>query len=366
MEKELPTQNWQSLAMTDAFQEATTEFAYDEDSAVCDLEDIHEFGKVYLPAVYISVFALGLVGNLLVVCAIMKGSHQKSITDIFFLNLAVSDLLFVISLPFWAVSVVWGWTFGNIPCKIITSFYYVGFFGAMFFITVISIDRYLAIVWVAFSLKARKVIHGSLTTLGVWLVALLISVPQFIFSQETEKICKPLYPPEFKEIWPIFCNVEMNVLGFLIPACVISYCYFGIIRTLLLCKNNKKTRAIKLILVVVIVFFLFWTPYNVSIFLETLRHYELVDKCHIWIDYAMHATETLAFSHCCLNPVIYVFAGEKFRKYLHGLFQKCCSFICFCGPCGQRQAGSPTITLESVLISNPTQNTSNQEASVLL
>lgn len=338
------------------FPEVTTEFTYDEAAAVCDKVDIQAFGKVFLPALYALVFALGLVGNLLVVLAIVKGGQQKSITDIFLLNLAISDLLFVISLPFWAFYVMHGWIFGNIMCKIISSLYYVGFFGGMFFITVISIDRYLAIVRAAFSLKARTVSYGSITTLGVWAVAILISVPQFVFTQKTEEQCIPSYPDHLKEIWPIFCNMEINVLGFFIPACVISYCYFGIIRTLLYCKNHKKRRAIKIILVVVILFFFFWTPYNVLIFLETLRHYELLDNCHKLIDYAMHATETLAFSHCCLNPVIYAFAGEKFRKYLCRLFLKCC----FCRPCSQYQASSSESTWSQ------TQNTSDQDVSVLL
>uniref|UniRef100_A0A8C8VJW1 C-X3-C motif chemokine receptor 1 n=1 Tax=Pelusios castaneus TaxID=367368 RepID=A0A8C8VJW1_9SAUR len=344
------------------FPEVTTEFTYDESAAVCDKVDIQAFGKAVLPALYALVFALGLLGNLLVVFAIVKGSQQKSITDIFLLNLAILDLLFVISLPFWGFYVMHGWIFGDISCKIISSLYFVGFFGGMFFITVISVDRYLAIVWAAFSLKARTVSHGYITALGVWAVAILVSVPQFVFNQKTEEQCTPSYPDHLMEIWPVFCNVEINVLGFFIPACVISYCYFGIIRTLRYCKNHKKTRAIKLILVVVILFFLFWTPYNVLIFLETLRHYGLVGNCNKLIDYAMQATETLAFSHCCLNPVIYAFAGEKFRKYLHCLFLKCCSFVCFCGPCSQYQASSP----ESTLSISQTQNTSDHDASALL
>nr|XP_014428371.1 CX3C chemokine receptor 1 isoform X2 [Pelodiscus sinensis]XP_014428372.1 CX3C chemokine receptor 1 isoform X2 [Pelodiscus sinensis] len=352
--------------MAKAFLEVTTEFTYDEESAVCDKVNIHEFGKAFLPVFYVLVSALGLLGNLLVVFAITKGGRQKSITDIFLLNLAISDLLFVISLPFWASYVIRGWTLGNIACKIISSLYYVGFFGGMFFITVISIDRYLAIVQAVFSFKARTVSHGCVTSLGVWSVALLVSVPHFVFNQKTEEQCTSVYPDHLKKIWPIFCMAEMNVLGFLIPAFVISYCYFGIIRTLLACKNHKKTKAIKLILVVVIVFFVFWTPYNVLIFLDTLKNYELVDKCNTSMDHAMHATEALAFSHCCLNPFIYAFAGEKFRKYLHRLFLKYCSCLCFCGPCSQYQASSLTTTPESMLSSNPTQNTSDQEASAIL
>ncbi|XP_025974709.2 CX3C chemokine receptor 1 [Dromaius novaehollandiae] len=354
--------------MTEAFPEATTEFTYDDYAFLCDKIDIQEFGKVFLPIFYIAVFALGLTGNLLVVFAVVKEGSKKSITDIYLLNLAVSDLLFVISLPFWASNVVHGWTLGTIPCKAVSSLYYIGFFGGMFFITIISIDRYLAIVQATHSLKSRTMSHGFLIACGVWAVAILASVPHFIFTQKLESDCISVYPDELKNIWMVFCNVELNTVGFFIPVCIMCYCYFGIIKTLLSCKKQKKTRAIKLILVVVIVFFLFWAPYNVLIFLETLKHYELFVSCNQIksLDYAMHLTETVAFTHCCLNPVIYAFAGEKFRKYFYHVCLKYCPFMCFCGPCNRYQVRSSTSYAESIMNSNITLNTNDQDGSVFL
>lgn len=354
--------------MAEAFPEVTTEYAYDEYAFTCDKTDIQEFGKIFLPIFYIVVFALGLMGNLMVVFAILKAGSKKSITDIYLLNLAVSDLLFVVSLPFWASNTVRGWTLGTIPCTVVSSLYYIGFFGGMFFITVISIDRYLAIVRATYSLKSRTMKQGFLITCGVWAMAVLVSVPHFVFSQLLENDCIPVFPQELENIWPIFCNVELNTIGFLIPVCIICYCYCGIIKTLLSCKNQKKTRAIKLTLVVVVVFFLFWSPYNVLIFLETLKHYELFVNCQQIksLDYAMHLTETIAFSHCCLNPLIYAFAGEKFRKYLYSVCLKYCPCLCFCGPCSRYQVSSSASYAESAVNSNITLNTSDQDGTVFL
>ncbi|NWU34461.1 CX3C1 protein, partial [Hylia prasina] len=353
--------------MTEAYTETTAEYAYDEHAFSCNKTDVQEFGKIFLPIFYVVVFALGLTGNLMVVFAIVKG-NKKSITDIYLLNLAVSDLLFVISLPFWASNTVRGWTLGTIACTAVSSLYYIGFFGGMFFITVISIDRYLAIVRATYSLKSRTVRHGFLVTCGVWAIAVLVSVPHFVFSQLVENDCIAVFPEKLENIWPVFCNMELNTIGFFIPVCIIFYCYCGIIKTLLSCKNQKKARAIKLILVVVLVFFLFWSPYNVLIFLDTLSHYELFTNCNQIksLDYAMHLTETIAFSHCCLNPLIYAFAGEKFRKYLYHVCLKYCPFLCFCGPCNRYQVRHSVSYAESVVNSNITLNTSDQEGSVFL
>lgn len=346
----------------------TTEFIYEEAAFQCDKVAIQEFGKHVLPILYVIVFLTGLVGNLLVIVVILKSGHQKNITDIFFLNLAISDLLFVISLPFWALYLLNGWTLGNHSCQVMSSFYSVGFFGGMLFITVISIDRYLAIVRAIFFMRAGTARHGFFISLLAWSMAILFASPQFVFVRKSEGRCTPRYPEALEKIWPVFSYMEINILGFLLPICIMSSCYFGIIKTLLSCKNQRKKRAIRLILLVVIVFFLFWTPYNVSIFLQVLKHYDFFENCSTLkiIDYTTHVSETLAFSHCCLNPIIYAFAGEKFRKYLSKLIVKCLSFICFCGPCSQYHGRAPTVIPDTVQTSNPTQNTSEHEGSLLL
>lgn len=63
--------------------------------------DIYTGGA--LTAAYSLVFLVGLVGNLLVTLAVIKGDNEmrQSITNIFLVNLAVADLLVIITcLPF--------------------------------------------------------------------------------------------------------------------------------------------------------------------------------------------------------------------------------------------------------------------------
>ncbi|KAJ7322609.1 hypothetical protein JRQ81_018896 [Phrynocephalus forsythii] len=345
-----------------------TDFVYEDLPPPCNKTDVQTLGKRFLPVLYAVVSIVGLVGNFLVVFTIVKGGRQKSITDIFLLNLAVSDLLFVVSLPFWASYLIQGWTLGNMFCKIISSFYYVGFFGGMFFITIISIDRYLAIVHATYFIKARSVSRGCLTSFVVWTLSVFFSAPHFIFTKTSERKCSSYYPEHLKKIWPVFTYLETNIIGFLLPICIMGFCYLQIIRTLFSCKNHRKKRAVKLILLVVIVFFLFWTPYHVSLFLQTLRFYGFFEDCDFLrlLDYLLQVTESLAFSHCCLNPIIYTFAGEKFRKFLSHLVLTCLSFVGFCGPCREYRGRAPCPLPETALSTNQTQNTSEQDGSALL
>ncbi|EPY73212.1 CX3C chemokine receptor 1 [Camelus ferus] len=362
----------QVLTMPTSFPESSFEtLTYDDFAEACDMGDIVAFGKVFLAVLYSVVFACGLVGNLLVVFALTNSRKPKSITDIYLLNLALSDLLFVATLPFWTHYLINEQGLHNSTCKLTTAFFFVGFFGGIFFITIISIDRYLAIVLAANSMNNRTVQHGVIISLGVWAAAILVATPQFMFTKRIENECFSDYPEVLQDIWPVLCNLETNVLGFLLPLLIMSYCYFRIIQTLFSCKNHKKMKAVKLILLVVMVFFLFWTPYNVMIFLETLNLFDFFPSCAIKRDLrlALSMTETIAFTHCCLNPLIYAFAGEKFRRYPYYLYRKCLAVLC-CHP--GHVTFSPSLSesqrsrRESVLSSNFTHYTSDGDASIIL
>ncbi|XP_034616912.1 C-C chemokine receptor type 4 [Trachemys scripta elegans] len=300
--------------------------SYDDSSKPCSKESIKKFGSHFLPTLYSLVFLLGLVGNSLVILVLFKYKRLKSMTDVYLLNLAISDLLFVFSLPFWSYYAADQWVFGDGLCKIISWIYLVGFYSGIFFIMLMSIDRYLAIVHAVFALRARTVTYGIFTSLIVWLVAISASVPEMIFSESYKErnhtTCKPRYPGN-STYWRIFSSLEVNILGLMIPSMVMIFCYSMIIKTLLYCRSEKKNKAVKMIFAVMIVFFVFWTPYNIVLFLQLLVDLGIITKCEISkdLDYAMQGTETLAFFHCCLNPVIYFFMGEKFKKYVKLLFK---------------------------------------------
>lgn len=360
----------QTITMPTSFPESISEdFQYDESAEACHIGDIVAFGTTFLPIVYSLVFAFGLVGNLLVVFALTHSQKPKSITDIYLLNLALSDLLFVATLPFWIHYLIREQGFHNATCKLTTAFFFIGFFGGIFFITIISVDRYLAIVLAANSMNNRTVQHGVTISLGVWAAAILVAAPQFMFTKLTENQCFGDYPEVLRDIWPVLRNMEANIFGFLLPLLIMSYCYFRIMQTLFSCKNNKKAKAIKLVFLVVIMFFLFWTPYHIMIFLETLNLYNFFPKCDTKRDLklALNVTEAIAFIHCCLNPLIYAFAGEKFRRYLYHLYRKCLAVLCgrsahphFSSSESQRSRR------ESVLSSNLTHYTSDGDASMNL
>lgn len=306
----------------------TTEYDYG-DTTPCQKAQERAFGAQLLPLLYSVVFVIGLVGNILVVLVLMQYKRLKSMTSIYLLNLAISDLIFLFTLPFWIdYKVKDDWIFGDAMCKLLSGFYFMGLYSEIFFIILLTIDRYLAIVHAVFALRARTITFGIITSIVVWVLAVLASVPGLYFSKTqwefTHHTCSIHFPPESFTKWKQFQALKLNIMGLVLPLLVMIVCYTGIIKILLRRPNEKKAKAVRLIFVIMIIFFLFWTPYNLSVFVAAFQDSLFTRKCEQsrQLDLAIQVTEVIAYTHCCINPVIYVFVGERFRKYLRQLFYR--------------------------------------------
>ncbi|KAM7064343.1 C-C chemokine receptor type 8 isoform 1-T4 [Molossus nigricans] len=310
-----------------------TDYYYpDSFSSPCDGEIFQRDSKLLLAIFYCLLFVFGLLGNSLVILVLVIFKKLKSITDIYLLNLALSDLLFVFSVPFQTHYQLHQWVFGTVMCKVVSGFYYIGFFSSMFFITLMSVDRYLAIVHAVYAMNIRTARIGTALSLTVWLTAVTASSPLLVFyqvsSEEGILQCFSSYNHQTLK-WKLFTHFEMNILGLLVPFTILMFCYTSILHQLKTCQNQNKTKAIKLVLIVVIASLLFWVPFNVVLFLTSLHDLHILDGCVMsqQLIYATHVTEIISFTHCCVNPIIYAFMGEKFKKNLSEIFQKCCKHI---------------------------------------
>ncbi|KFQ05109.1 C-C chemokine receptor type 8, partial [Haliaeetus albicilla] len=297
----------------------TTEYdyGYDENAAPCNEgNSFRRFKSLFLPILYCLVFVFCLLGNSLVLWVLLT---RKKLTT-------MTDICFVVPLPFQAHYASDQWVFGNAMCKIMAGFYYTGFYSSIFFITLMSIDRYIAIVHAVYAMRIRTASFGIIISLILWLVAGLASVPNIMFNQQLEieqsVQCVSAYPPG-DNTWKVTSQFAANILGLLIPLSILICCYAQILKNLQKCKNRNKIKAIKMIFIIVIVFFLFWTPFNIVLFLDSLQSLHIINDCKAsyQIALALQLTETISFIHCCLNPVIYAFAGVMFKAHLKGLLQ---------------------------------------------
>ncbi|XP_044064567.1 C-C chemokine receptor type 5 isoform X2 [Siniperca chuatsi] len=297
-------------------------------------------GASFLPVLYSIFFLLGLLGNSLVLWVISCGVRVRSMTDVCLLNLAVADLLLVCSLPFLAHQARDQWLFGDAMCKVVLGVYHISFYCGIFFISLMSIDRYLAIVHAVYAVRARTRSFGMIAAAVTWVAGFLASFPDLIFLQQqsnnsNNQYCFPAYPTAASgdaysyHFWTIFSLFKMNILGLFIPVVLMGFCYSQIVWRLLYSRSSKK-QAIRLVLIVVAVFFCCWVPYNIASFFKALELLHIYAECKSSKDIrlALQVTEAIAYSHSCLNPILYVFVGEKFRRHLLRLINRTPCKLC--------------------------------------
>ncbi|XP_029450099.1 C-C chemokine receptor type 6 isoform X12 [Rhinatrema bivittatum] len=317
---------------------SSTEYDEDYDSSElaiqCNKKDVRNFTKIFLPVAYSLIGVLGLIGNILVVVTFTFYKRAKSMTDVYLLNMAIADILFVTTLPFWAVSHADSWIFKDFMCKLVKGIYAINFNCSMLLLTCISIDRYIAIVQAtrSFRFRATTLTHKTAICLVVWTVSILISSITFIFSasyehhnvDEHKTICEPRYNVGTSpNIWKLTTLGLQVLFGFLFPVLVMCFCYSFIIRTLLETHNSQRHKAIRVVIAVMVVFLVCQVPYNMVVLVHALGFFNKEKSCleEKQTAYAMFITEALAFLHCCLNPVLYAFIGIKFRNYFLKIIQ---------------------------------------------
>lgn len=300
----------------------TTPYDY-EGALPCEKSNVKELAAQFLPPLYSLVFMIGLLGNVVVVVILTKYKRLRIMTNIYLLNLAISDVLFLVTLPFWIHYVRWKeWVFGHHMCKLLSGLYYMGLYSEIFFIILLTINRYLAIIYSLSKLRCWYVTSGTITCIVTWVLAILASVPGFYFSKTqwwfTHYTCSLHFPAESHgRKWKQFLALKLNILGLILPLLIIIVCYRQIIKIMLRISNKKRVKAMHLIFVIMITFFLFWTPYDLTVFVSAFQD-SLCEHCS-QLDLAIEVTEAIAYAHCCVNPMVYVFFHGGSRRVLWDL-----------------------------------------------
>ncbi|XP_067869774.1 C-C chemokine receptor type 7 [Heterodontus francisci] len=293
----------------------------------CQKSDVRSFRKSFLPAIYAVICVLGVLGNGLVIITYIYFKRLRTMTDVYLLNLAVADLLFLFTLPFWAVSVVKEWIFGQVMCKTVYVLYRVSFFSGILLLMCISIDRYFSIVRAASAHRHRSkaVYYSKIVSVCVWLFSMILSLPELLYSNQEKIANGMLCKMTLDNSTIIFTASSQLAVGFFIPLVVMFFCYCVIIKTLLLARNFEKNKAIKVIIAVVLVFLLFQLPYNSVMLIDTINDVNAtISNCDLSkrMNIAIDVTKSLAYVRCCLNPFLYAFIGVKFRNDLLKLMKE--------------------------------------------
>ncbi|XP_041855665.1 neuropeptide FF receptor 1 like 2 [Melanotaenia boesemani] len=316
---------------------------------------------------YFFIFLLCMVGNILVCLIVLENRCMRTVTNLFILNLAISDLLVgIFCIPTTLVdNLITGWPFSNTVCKMSGFIQGVSVSASVFTLVAIAVERFRCIVY---PLQPKLTIFvAKVAIVTIWVLALVIMCPAAVaLTVEQVPFHYMVYNDDFNNTLPLytcyenFAKPQMRKVYtavlfahiYLAPLTVITLMYVSI--GVKLCSSvvanrepqqenaaaharvrrhghpmisHKKIKVIKMLVVVALLFMLSWLPLWT---LFMMADYGGLDRHHLDLltSYIFPFAHWLAFSNSSVNPIVYGYYNKNFKKG----FQAMCkskSLCCF-------------------------------------
>uniref|UniRef100_UPI0037E8A9AF C3a anaphylatoxin chemotactic receptor-like n=1 Tax=Semicossyphus pulcher TaxID=241346 RepID=UPI0037E8A9AF len=264
-------------------------------------------GNVVPVAMLSLCFLLGVPGNIAVIVLKPNWQHLSALSQSFMLNLAVSDLLCLITLPLWIYPLLYSWTLGLLACKLLAYLIYCSIFCSLLTVTALSVQRYLQVVY-------RKTFsHQGQWRLLVllWLAAMILSIPTLVVRQTiTDKnstTCQSHYSSWAQQVAMVLTETLLEFASISVMAFTYIRLYRKVDQAAFF--NNPKTT--RLITSIIVTFFVLWMPYLtinlLSLVAISLKNESLMKFCM----YNFNIVGALTFVNSCLDPFMYAFASRN-------------------------------------------------------
>lgn len=283
-----------------------------------EMDKFGVFGVVYI---FICIF--GIIGNGMIVISLAFFLKISSMTEVLICNLAIADLLFVLTLPVLSITMFnnTSFIFGETVCQVYTGWMYSSMYNSAFTVTALSIDRFCAVSSPLGMRKYRRKDCAIYVTVFTWIAATLCALPsaywstvtirpdgtsqmtedelkkmfnQTYFSNSTDdqvpfddlntkdeasiKACVPNFPTSTSisaRSWVTVHFVIRCIVCFTIPLVLMIICNIGMIRSLIRAAQKsrlgkksfigaRKRKITKFAVCVVICFIVCWLPVNIS------------------------------------------------------------------------------------------------------
>lgn len=289
---------------------------------------IHYVGvQVVFYSLYSTVFVLGIFGNILVSYIVCLNKAMRTVTNLFIMNLALSDIILcALAVPFTPLYSFTGkWMFGSFICHLVPYIQASSVYVSAWTLMAIAVDRYFVIIY-PFKQK-MKLTTCTVIIIGIWAFSMIITLPYGIYMDVLNGVyCEEKWPEEkfFGRMAEKYFGCFTIIMQCVVPFLVIAYCYVCIsIRLNRRAKSKpgtksarkeeidreRKKRTNRMLISMVTIFGICWLPFNVINVIhdfvgDSWRHF------HLWF----FLSHLLAMSSTCYNPFLYAWLNENFRK----------------------------------------------------
>ncbi|XP_065136691.1 C3a anaphylatoxin chemotactic receptor-like [Paramisgurnus dabryanus] len=267
--------------------------------------------EIFMICIFFVTLVIGVIGNGLVI--FVTGYKMKTtVNSIWFLNLAIADFLFITFLVY-EIVVVFENSIYLQSNKLLAACWIFGvvlnIFASVFFLTVISVDRCLCTWFIVWVQNKRTLDKARIISLFVWILSICCSIPFGIteYVYEAENAINVI----------LSLQTYIFIVGFVIPFIIIAFSYIAIGVRVKRLKTGKNLRPFRVIISVILAFFICWFPFHVRYlcFISAVK-YNWSDSLREKLNAAAPFVDCLAYLNSCLNPILYVFMCDEYKKKL--------------------------------------------------
>ncbi|KAM5235853.1 LOW QUALITY PROTEIN: putative G-protein coupled receptor 33 [Ctenodactylus gundi] len=249
----------------------------------------------------------------------VKFQMQRTVNALLFFHLVLSYFLSIWILTFMATSYLDNhWALGTALCKILSGALSVGMFASVFFLSAISLDKYLFTLHPVWSQHSPR--WATTFVLGIWLATMTL---RHLVFREThydhrgvtcEITAVSTSWKESKEIQAlrkrihVACFTRCFLLGLILPFLLIIFCHKRVSSKMRERGLVKSSKTVKVTMAAVVSFFVCWVPYHVY------QGFLLTKSQSLLLELTLIITVVTISFNTIFSPTLYLFVGEKFQK----------------------------------------------------
>ena len=276
------------------------------------------------------IFLLAIPANGIVILVISRVQNVRTPTSIFLMNLCIADIMMAsLHIPFLTVDlyITGHWVFGDFMCRLVSFVYYLAIYSSILILTAISMERYIS---VCLPREKRLNSRNAFATVSVlWFVAACSALPLFIAKRSVQRgnhteVCTETWPLRHSKAY----TTVTLILFYVLPITFMAVVYYNIgrkvwssattTRAMKLTNrhvSNSKLRLTKIALAIILSFVISWTPLNI---ITALLFFDVNNLSYLpkLTPVFYPVFQWVAFSNCALNPLLYCYMSQNFRKAL--------------------------------------------------
>ncbi|KAI4581679.1 hypothetical protein R6Z07F_010116 [Ovis aries] len=267
---------------------------------------------------YSCIFIIGLFVNVTALWVFSCTTKKRTTVTIYMMNVALLDLIFIMSLPFRMFYYAKGeWPFGEYFCQILGALTVFYPSIALWLLAFISADRYMAIVQPKYAKELKNTCKAVMACVGVWIMTLTTTIPLLLLYEDPDTASST--PPTCLKISDIIYLKAINALNFtrlifffLIPLFIMIGCYLVIIHSLLHGKTSKlkpkvKEKSIRIIITLMVQVLVCFMPFHICFAFLMLGGDE--NSYNPWGAF----TTFLMNLSTCLDVILYYIVSKQFQ-----------------------------------------------------